>query len=50
MMEHGGVIGAIGSENIFWSSDQAIVELEQRGCRYCIEELASLARKQAIRA
>ena len=50
MMERGGVIEAIGAANIFWSSDQAIVALEQRGCRYCAEELAPLAPKQAMRA
>jgi SulP family sulfate permease len=35
MMERGGLAAAIGSENIFWSADQAIVAAEARGCRYC---------------
>jgi hypothetical protein len=25
----------IGEENFFWSSDQAIVEAEKRGCKFC---------------
>jgi hypothetical protein len=40
MMERGGLIDAIGSENVFWSADQAIVALEQRGCSYCTAESA----------
>ena len=35
MMERGGLVQAIGEENFFWSSDQAIVEAEKRGCRFC---------------
>ena len=35
MMQRGGLIKAIGEENFFWSSDQAIVEAEGRGCKYC---------------
>lgn len=35
MMERGGLVKAIGEENFFWSSDQAIVEAERRGCRFC---------------
>jgi sulfate permease, SulP family len=35
MMTRGGLIEAIGPENIFWSADQAIVAAEQRGCAYC---------------
>jgi len=35
MMERGGLISEIGPDNLFWSSDQAIVALENRGCRYC---------------
>ena len=35
MMERGGLVQAIGEENFFWSSDQAIVEAEQRGCKFC---------------
>jgi SulP family sulfate permease len=40
MMERGDLIDAIGSENVFWSADQAIVALEQRGCAYCAAESA----------
>jgi len=36
MMERGGLMQAIGEENFFWSSDQAIVETERRGCRFCV--------------
>lgn len=35
MMQRGGLIKAIGEENFFWSSDQAIVAAEGRGCKYC---------------
>ncbi|MBL8077517.1 MAG: SulP family inorganic anion transporter [Anaerolineales bacterium] len=35
MMERGGLVKTIGEENFFWSSDQAIVEAEKRGCRFC---------------
>jgi len=35
MMKRGGLVETIGEENFFWSSDQAIVEAERRGCRYC---------------
>ena len=35
MMERGGLLQVIGEENFFWSSDQAIVEAERRGCKFC---------------
>lgn len=35
MLERGGLVDLIGDENFFWSSDQAIVEAERRGCAYC---------------
>jgi SulP family sulfate permease len=35
MMERGGLVRSIGEENFFWSSDQAIVEAERRGCKFC---------------
>jgi len=35
MMERGGLVETIGEENFFWSSDQAIVEAEKRGCPFC---------------
>jgi SulP family sulfate permease len=35
MMERGGLVEEIGEDNFFWSSDQAIVEAERRGCRFC---------------
>ncbi|MBI3169466.1 MAG: SulP family inorganic anion transporter [Chloroflexi bacterium] len=35
MMERGGLVESIGVRNFFWSSDQAIVEAERRGCRFC---------------
>ncbi|MBI3739788.1 MAG: SulP family inorganic anion transporter [Chloroflexi bacterium] len=35
MLERGGLVDHIGAENFFWSSDQAIVEAERRGCKFC---------------
>ena len=35
MMERDGLVKIIGEENFFWSSDQAIVEAEKRGCTFC---------------
>jgi SulP family sulfate permease len=35
MMERGGLVQTVGEENFFWSSDQAIVEAEKRGCGFC---------------
>jgi sulfate permease, SulP family len=35
MMERGGLVKSVGEENFFWSSDQAIVEAEKRGCQFC---------------
>jgi len=35
MMERAGLVDEIGPENFFWSSDQAIVAAEARGCRFC---------------
>lgn len=35
MIERAGLADKIGRENFFWSSDQAIVESEKRGCGYC---------------
>ena len=35
MLERGGLIETLGEENFFWSSDQAIVEAEKRGCKFC---------------
>ncbi len=35
MMERAGLIEEIGPGNFFWSSDQAIVAAEARGCRFC---------------
>lgn len=35
MMKRGGLVEIIGKENFFWSSDQAIVEAEKRGCSFC---------------
>jgi len=36
MLERGGLVQTIGEENFFWSSDQAIVEAEKRGCKFCV--------------
>ena len=35
MMERGGLVEAVGEENFFWSSDQAIIEAEKRDCKFC---------------
>ena len=35
MMERGALMKEAGEENFFWSSDQAIVEAERRGCKFC---------------
>jgi len=35
MMEQGGIVRAIGAQNFFWSSDQAIVAAEKRKCKFC---------------
>lgn len=38
MMIRGGLTNTIGEENFFWSSDQAILEAEKRGCVFCSTE------------
>ena len=35
MLERAGLVEEIGRENFFWSSDQAIVAAEARGCQFC---------------
>ena len=35
MLARGGLLEVIGEKNFFWSSDQAIVEAERRGCGFC---------------
>ncbi|MBE7534399.1 MAG: SulP family inorganic anion transporter [Anaerolineales bacterium] len=35
MMKRGGLVETVGAKNFFWSSDQAIVEAEKRGCKFC---------------
>lgn len=35
MLERAGLVDEIGPENFFWSSDQAIVAAEARGCKFC---------------
>jgi sulfate permease, SulP family len=35
MLKRGGLWDEIGENNFFWSSDQAIVEAERRGCGFC---------------
>ena len=36
ILDRGGLTDEIGLENFFWSSDQAIVEAEKRGCSFCV--------------
>jgi SulP family sulfate permease len=38
-LQQGGLTTEIGEENFFWSSDQAIVAAEERGCAFCKAEL-----------
>ena len=38
MLGRGGLLEAIGEENVFWSADQAIVAAERRLCRHCEAE------------
>ena len=35
IIKRSGLTDVIGEENFFWSSDQAIVEAEKRGCQFC---------------
>ncbi len=48
MMERGGLVQTIGEENFFWSSDQAIVEAEHRGCKFCNPELNMVGEPEAL--
>jgi SulP family sulfate permease len=41
MLERGGLLAAIGPDNLFWSADQAIVAAEKFDCRHCAAELAA---------
>ena len=38
MLERGGLVEQLGEQNFFWSSDQAIIEAEKRGCKFCPQE------------
>jgi len=38
MLERGGLLDAIGRQNVFWSADQAIVAAEKQACRRCDAE------------
>ena len=35
VIKRGGLVDVLGEKNFFWSSDQAIVEAEKRGCPFC---------------
>ena len=48
MMERDGLVEMIGEENFFWSSDQAIVEAERRGCLFCESDLAESSENAAL--
>jgi len=37
IIKRSGLLEEIGEQNFFWSSDQAIVEAEKRGCTFCVE-------------
>jgi SulP family sulfate permease len=47
MLERGGLLEIIGENNFFWSSDQAIVEAERRGCGFC-EGYSNIADYEAV--
>jgi hypothetical protein len=47
MLERGGLLDVIGENNFFWSSDQAIVEAERRGCGFC-EGYSNVANQEAV--
>ena len=36
MMERAGFADKVGRQNFFWSSDQAIVQAERLGCKFCV--------------
>ncbi|MRR32559.1 sodium-independent anion transporter, partial [bacterium] len=38
MLDRSGLTHDLSEENIFWSSDQAIVAAEKIGCRFCAQE------------
>lgn len=43
VLNRGGLVDEIGANNFFWSSDQAIVEAEKRGCGFCIQSIPAQA-------
>jgi SulP family sulfate permease len=49
MMERGGLVQTIGEENFFWSSDQAIVAAEHRGCKFCESPLNLMMESEGLR-
>jgi len=48
MLDRGGILAAVGAENLFWSSDQAIVALEKRHCRFCAEDKMALGQEEDV--
>jgi hypothetical protein len=48
MLDRGGILAAIGGENLFWSSDQAIVGVEKRPCRYCADERMAVVEAEDV--
>jgi SulP family sulfate permease len=38
IIKRSGLAEVIGGKNFFWSSDQAIVEAEKRGCQFCQQD------------
>jgi SulP family sulfate permease len=48
MLDRGGILAAVGAENLFWSSDQAIVALEKRHCRFCAEDKITLGQEEDV--
>jgi len=50
MMERGGLVQTVGEENFFWSSDQAIVEAEHRGCKFCDTGFAMIGELEGVKS
>jgi SulP family sulfate permease len=48
MLDRGGILAAIGAENLFWSSDQAIVAVEKRQCRFCAQEKVAVEQEEDV--
>jgi SulP family sulfate permease len=48
MLDRGGILAAVGAENLFWSSDQAIVALEKRDCPFCADQGTTVPQEEDV--